>query len=86
MTSPMRTPAVVDALMDGLPYPHRHWCDRPGCGCSDHVSAVVSREEWHAWLMRQNHAVCERCDRAVRIVARDGNTYLACETCDVFWA
>ena len=39
-----------------------------------------------AWFVRQQNAVCERCQEAVRVVGSDGQTYLACETCNVFWA
>lgn len=81
-----REPSIVDALMNALPYSQRRWCGMPRCECSGCANSVVSRAEWMAWFVRQQNAVCERCHEAARVVGRDGQTYLVCETCDVFWA
>lgn len=81
-----RPPREVDALMDALPYQQRRWCGMPDCQCTGCANPVVSREEWLGWFVRQTNAVCERCQRAVRVLGRDGKTYLACETCDLFWS
>ena len=86
MMALMRDPATVDALMAALPWPHRRWCGSDGCECSGCANPIVSRDEWLAWFIRQTAAQCAHCDQAVRARARDGNTYLACETCNVFWA
>jgi hypothetical protein len=86
MTTLTRAPAVVDALMEALPYAERRWCGLERCECSGCADTFVSRDEWLAWFKRQTEVVCANCDQAVRVVAHDGKTYLACETCDVFWA
>ncbi|HLG71740.1 MAG TPA: hypothetical protein VK009_15075 [Chloroflexota bacterium] len=86
ITALTRQPAVVDAIMAGLPYLERRWCGMDRCECSGCVNRYLSREEWDGWFERQKEAVCTNCDRAVRVVARDGKVYLACETCDVYWS
>ena len=86
MIALMREAATVDELMAALPYAQRRWCGFEGCECSGCANSVVSRDEWLAWFKRRTDAACAHCDQAVRVVGRDGKTYLACETCNVFWA
>jgi hypothetical protein len=82
----LRDADVVDKLMAALPIRKRRWCGNSDCECSGCANDVVSREEWMAWFIRRQNAICEHCDRAVRLLSRDGRTYLACEVCDLAWA
>jgi hypothetical protein len=82
----VRAPADVEAIMAGLPHAERRWCGMDRCECSGCANQHVSREEWAGWFARQREAVCATCDRAVRVLSRDGKVYLGCETCDVSWS